>query len=569
MTGFSKIATKRELAEYLGIPYKKLTYILYNVGVDNLYYSFDIPKKSGGIRQINAPMEELKQIQQKLAMALYEHQKSVWNERNIHPNISHGFEKGKTIVTNAQIHRNKRFVINVDLENFFDSFHFGRVCGFFEKNRDLLLTKDVATVIAQLCCYNGRLPQGAPTSPVITNLICQIFDMRVLKIAKKHHLDYTRYADDLTFSTNDKSFIERWDKFYKTLSEETERAGFQINSKKTSFRFKDSHQTVTGLTVNQKINVDHRYYKKVRAMANSLYRNGYFKIEDEEGNMKQLEGKFAFIDKLDKYNNKIDVFCQHDNCSLNGREQQYQQFIFYKYFFANEKPLIVTEGKTDIKYLKAALKNLCEEYPSLIEKAENGEFNFKISFLIRSKKLKYFFGVGQDGGDAMKNLYFYFSDGGGKNIPNYLERFMKLSGNQPSNPVILIFDNEINKKGKPIYTFLTQAAHLSKEQKEELKNNLSIRLTGKGNLFLLTNPLIDGAEESEIEDLFDEKTLSHKIGEKEFNRNAKADSDKFYGKEIFSQYISSNYRDIDFSGFRPLLSNIQNVVLTYSKSMEL
>ena len=210
-----------------------------------------------------------------------------------------------------------------------------------------------------------------------------------------------------------------------------------------------------------------------------------------------------------------------------------------------------------------------KEYPYLIEKAEDGKFNFKISFLIRSKKMKYFFGVGQDGGDAMKNLYFYFSDGGGKSIPNYLEKFMKLSGNQPSNPVVLIFDNEINKKGKPIYTFLTQAAHLSKEQNEKLKNNLSIKLTEKGNLFLLTNPLIDGAEESEIEDLFDKKTLSHKIGEKEFNRNAKADSDKFYGKEIFSKYISSNYRDIDFSGFRPLLSNIQNIVSTYSGSVEL
>lgn len=569
MTGFSKIATKRELAEYLDIPYKKLTYILYKVNTENLYYSFEIPKKSGENRSIHAPMDDLKEIQQKLAAALYNHQENVWKERDIKPNLSHGFEKEKTIVTNAKIHRNKRIVINIDLENFFDSFHFGRVCGFFEKNKNLLLPKDVATVIAQLCCYKGCLPQGAPTSPVITNLICQIFDMRVLKIAKKHHLDYTRYADDLTFSTNDKSFMERWEKFYKTLSKEIEDAGFQINSKKTTVRFKDSQQVVTGLTVNQKINVDHRYYKKVRAMANSLYRNGNFAIDGEKGTLKQLEGKFAFIDQIDKYNNKKDLSCQHDVYRLNSRERQYQQFIFYKYFFANEKPVIITEGKTDIKYLKAALKNLYENYPNLIEKKKDGKFEFKVSFLVRSKRLKYFFGMSQDGGDAMKNLYYFFSNSGGDNIPNYLEKFIKISERQPMNPVILIFDNEMNTKGKPLNTFLKQAVHLSKEKDKELKNNLRVKLNEKGNVFLVTNPLIDDAKESEIEDLFDKKTLSHKIGEKEFDRNAKADSDKFYGKEIFSKYISSNYRDIDFSGFRPLLSNIQNIVSTYSESIDL
>ena len=72
---------------------------------------------------------------------------------------------------------------------------------FYEKNKDFLLPREVAIVIAQIACYNGCLPQGAPSSPIITNLICQVLDMRLLKIAKKYKLDYTRYADDFSFST--------------------------------------------------------------------------------------------------------------------------------------------------------------------------------------------------------------------------------------------------------------------------------------------------------------------------------------------------------------------------------
>src|SRR5699024_7070708 len=110
-----------------------------------------------------------------------------------------GFIPGKSIITNARIHRNKRLVVNIDLKDFFPSFHFGRVRGFFEKNKYFLLSREVSTIIAQLTCYKGSLPQGAPTSPIITNLICQILDYKLLKIAKKYKTDYSRYADDLTF----------------------------------------------------------------------------------------------------------------------------------------------------------------------------------------------------------------------------------------------------------------------------------------------------------------------------------------------------------------------------------
>lgn len=128
--------------------------------------------------------------------------------------------------------------MNIDLENFFESFHFGRVRGFFTKNKNFLLPSEVATVIAQLSCYEGKLPQGAPTSPIISNLICGILDYRLLKVAKKYKLNYTRYADDLTFSTNDKNFLNLQTKFHEEISKELIQAGFKINEKRQGCNIK-------------------------------------------------------------------------------------------------------------------------------------------------------------------------------------------------------------------------------------------------------------------------------------------------------------------------------------------
>ena len=124
---------------------------------------------------------------------------------------------------------------------------------------------------------NGKLPQGAPSSPIISNLICEILDHRLLKIAKKYKLDYTRYADDLTFSTNDKKFLGLQTEFYEEISKEIIRAGFKINEKKKRLQLRDSRQVVTGLVVNKKINVNRIYYKETRAMAHQLYITGKFR----------------------------------------------------------------------------------------------------------------------------------------------------------------------------------------------------------------------------------------------------------------------------------------------------
>ena len=101
------------------------------------------------------------------------------------------------------MHVGSKYVLNIDLQDFFDSFNFGRVRGFFIKNRNFQLNPDVATVIAQIACYDNKLPQGSPCSPVITNLISHSLDIRLASLAKKYKCTYTRYADDITFSTRE------------------------------------------------------------------------------------------------------------------------------------------------------------------------------------------------------------------------------------------------------------------------------------------------------------------------------------------------------------------------------
>lgn len=565
MNSFKTIETRNELADFLGISRSKLTHILYVRKPENYYSSFDIPKKSGGVRTISAPSGTLKRVQKNIANRLYEYRIQLWEKTGVHPNLSHAFEKKKSIISNAKIHRNKRYVLNLDLEDFFGSIHFGRVCGYFEKNHNFQMPHNLAVVMALLCCYNGKLPQGASTSPIITNFICEAFDFRVLRIAKKYKLDYTRYADDLSFSTNDKSFIEKYTSFMEEIEKEVQHAGFQINTAKTRLQYRDSRQSVTGITVNKKLSVDKKYYKLTRAMADTLYKTGEFSINNQPGTLEQLNGRFAFINQLDKYNNKNSLDSKSSMWDLNSREIQYQKFLFYRYFYANPQPLIVTEGKTDILYLKAAMMHFYRKYPSLISKKNENTFEFKISFLRKSPRLKYFFGISQDGADALQNIYkFYVGDKGKRTA--YFEIFSKLRTLDKQNPVILLFDNELNDKNRPISKFIN-----SLKNKDEFRKRFEKTHNEKiiGNLFLITHPLITGKAVCEIEDLFDDKTRAHIIDGKKFSPSDKYNPKTEYGKDTFSKFVFANYSSINFSNFIPLLDAIQDCLVKHPELVSL
>ena len=158
---FYAIVSVSDVADLLEVTNDLLMYILYKKGLKNQYRMFSIMKKSGGTRQILSPTSSLKLLQSKLSQIL----SIVYQAK---PCV-HGYTQGRSIVSNARMHVRRKWVYNVDLNDFFPSINFGRVRGMFIKYFNL--PEEPATVLAQICCYENQLPQGAPTSPIISNLI--------------------------------------------------------------------------------------------------------------------------------------------------------------------------------------------------------------------------------------------------------------------------------------------------------------------------------------------------------------------------------------------------------------
>ena len=240
------------------------------------YKNFDIPKKSGGVRRISAPKGNLKWIQ----LAL-----KIWITARYEPNeVSMGFVRGRSITENASQHCGKRYVFNIDLNNFFPSITFEMV-----RNRltaaPFSLDSFMASRIAYLCCEKKItrskkkapfyvLPQGAPTSPVLSNIVCERLDEKLGSLARHYGLIYTRYADDVTFSSNHDVYRDG-SSFRHKLTDILDDEGFSINPKKTRLQSRRERQEVTGIVVNDRINVCRGYMKNIRAWLHIWEKYGY------------------------------------------------------------------------------------------------------------------------------------------------------------------------------------------------------------------------------------------------------------------------------------------------------
>lgn len=271
---FFQLKTREDVAELLGIKERSLRYFLYKIRPEYLYHSFEIPKKDGTYRKISAPVNKWKQVQKKLALILSE----VYE-----PKIcAYGFIKEKNILGNASQHARRVMVFNIDLDNFFTQIHFGRVRGMLMKP-PYSLGEEAATTIAQIACVKGVLPQGAPSSPIITNMICTPLDNALMKLAKKEGCVYTRYADDITFSTYKREFgsqIVYVDNQGIHLGEELtsilRKNSFSVNLEKIILRSRSERQEVTGLTVNEFPNLRRNYIKQLRAILHSCEKYGVY-----------------------------------------------------------------------------------------------------------------------------------------------------------------------------------------------------------------------------------------------------------------------------------------------------
>jgi RNA-directed DNA polymerase len=382
--GFADLKSLDDVAHFLNFAPKKLSYILYKLdeGRENQYIDFTIPKKSGKRRQISAPKTALKEVQRRLNEKL---QKVYWKKP-----VVHSFIKERSIVSNALNHRHKKYIFNIDLKDFFPSINFGRVRGLFIKP-PYSLPPSVATVFAQIACYKNSLPQGSPCSPIISNMICSRMDEQLKQLAGKEKCWFTRYADDITFSTNLKNFPEKIGITYDdgvtwetgaVLEDIILSNGFIINQDKVKMQTPDMRQEVTGLIVNEFVNVRRNLIRQVRAMlhaweiygleaAENEYHTKYSTLENDDKRRSfrnVVRGKIEFI----RY-----VRSQYQPPKNENKQKKgyIAQRLLLKYFECvlrdNEKTVIRTEGHTDWIHLKIAWEQLSKQ-----KKYVNNDFAF-------------------------------------------------------------------------------------------------------------------------------------------------------------------------------------------------
>lgn len=254
--GFGGITTTK-IRQYLTLSSRK-----------NAYAAFEIPKKTGGVRRISAPTEPLKRIQQALNLmiqALCE----------VSPSAM-GFVPGRSIVTNASVHIGSQTIFNCDIKDFFPSITKAMVRQALTiELKPYNPSREIINMICSLVTAprpDGieALPQGAPTSPFISNLVMKPLDRQLTALAKESGLRYTRYADDLTFSSISGKSLKTND-----ILSIIEKSGLTINNRKSKLYNAPYHREVTGLTIGNKINVSRKYIKQLRTLLHLWETRGF------------------------------------------------------------------------------------------------------------------------------------------------------------------------------------------------------------------------------------------------------------------------------------------------------
>jgi RNA-directed DNA polymerase len=314
--GLPIVSTPAEAAKALAVPIPKLRWLCFHGdAVEKPHYVyFEVPKRSGGKRLLSAPHTAIAKTQE-------------WILANVLSKLevgasAHGFVKGRSTVTNAREHLGRGVVINLDLSDFFPSIAFGRVRGLFES---IGYSPAVATIFALLCTepprrkviYDGTpywvavgergLPQGACTSPAISNLIARKLDRRLSGVTRKMGWTYTRYADDLTFSADlepladGKKGRKDMGMLLARIRHIVQEEGFAINPKKGRIQHAGGRQEVTGIVVNNKLSLPREEMRKLRALLHQAKKTGLEaqnreKIEHFEA---YLKGKIAYVNMVD------------------------------------------------------------------------------------------------------------------------------------------------------------------------------------------------------------------------------------------------------------------------------
>ena len=305
--GLPVLSTPKEVADALDLSIGDLRWLAYHAEATERphYVRFEVAKKSGGTRELAAPMPKLLRAQDWIL-------DNILRKVPVHE-AAHGFVPGHNTVSNARPHLQSEVVINCDLVDFFGTIHVQRVIGVFA---ELGYSPAAATVLALLCTESPRnvveyagttlhvatgrrcLPQGASTSPAISNLIARRLDSRMHGIANKLDYRYTRYADDMTFSAASKEAIPQIGYMLARIRHITKDEGFATNEKKTRVQKQSASQRVTGIVVNNETpRIDRRTVRRLRAVLHQAQRTGLEaqNREDHPNFEGYVDGMIAYI----------------------------------------------------------------------------------------------------------------------------------------------------------------------------------------------------------------------------------------------------------------------------------
>lgn len=284
--GVPVINSFEHLCEQLSVTEQLLYFLTYKKKY--CYFEKKIPKKDKTERTLNVPSLSLKVVQRWILKEILE---KIYVSEQAMAFIPH--KNG--LRENAERHKKNIFLLEMDITNFFGTITEQQVYRLF---CNIGYNSKVAGVLANLCTYDGYLPQGAVTSPYIANLVCYHMDARINGYCSRKDIVYTRYADDLTFSSNNRTLLNKVEKFIKYIVADE---GFKINDKKTRYLSNDVKKTVTGIIVNDdSIHVDKKFKKDLRAQ---IYRS--IKLKDYQNNS-QILGKIAYVNSIEEgYRDKI------------------------------------------------------------------------------------------------------------------------------------------------------------------------------------------------------------------------------------------------------------------------
>ncbi len=278
---------------------KKYINKLYSISnnIDKNYRIYKILKRNGKYRTIYEPSKTLKHIQKQIL-------KNVLEKRQI-SSYAKAYHKGVSLKDNALVHVNKKIILKLDIKSFFDNISFYQVySSCFEIE---LFPKSVGMLLTQLCTYDGHLTQGSPTSSYISNLVMRNFDEELGSWCNNHNISYTRYSDDMTFSGD---FIVS--DVIRLVRKMLYKLGLELNQDKISIINNSNSQNVTGLVVNEKVQVSKKYRNKIRQEIYYIKKYGISShinrlniSSSEKDYLKKLNGRILYVLQIDDNNKEF------------------------------------------------------------------------------------------------------------------------------------------------------------------------------------------------------------------------------------------------------------------------